>query len=328
MPHNKFIGQILMMGIPSTELDTNSINLIKKYYIGNFIIFKRNTTAGKVKLRQLCDDLKNLCHDLDMPAPFIAVDQEGGRVQRLTLPDFKPIMANSDAFSINDVEIQAKTAHKTLSEIGININFAPVLDMNFENKDGVLKDRCYGKNTQELIDFGIHYIKALQNLGTMSVAKHFPGIGLVKKDPHDERPVVEASYNEIKSGILPFSNAINAGVFGIMTSHVIFNSIDMHPATFSRKISAEILREELGFNGILFSDDMEMGGISGYDKIEDATINAYLAGHDICLICHSLEKVEAVSIMLREECKTNSLLTDCIETSINRILSMKLGQLI
>lgn len=312
-----------MMGISSTKLDTNSINLIKKYYIGNFIIFKRNTTAGKGKLRQLCDDLKNLCHDLNIPAPFIAVDQEGGRVQRLTLPDYEPIMANSDVFSINDVEIQAKTAHKTLSEIGININFAPVLDMNFENKDGVLKDRCYGRNPQELIDFGIHYIKTLQNLGTMSVAKHFPGIGLVKKDPHDERPVVEASYNEIKSGILPFSNAINAGVFGIMTSHVVFSSIDKVPVTFSEKICNKILREELGFKGILFSDDMEMGGISGYDKIEDATRNAYLTGHDICLICHSLEKVEAVSLMLRQECKTNSSLAKSIETSINSILIFK-----
>jgi beta-N-acetylhexosaminidase len=324
MIDTKLISQTIMMGIPSTELDAESINLIKRCHIGNFIIFKRNTTEGKNKLRQLCDDLKNLCLDLDMPRPFIAVDQEGGRVQRLNSPDFEPIMANSDVYSLNEVEIQAQIAHKTLSDIGINVNLAPVLDMNFENKDGVLKKRCYGRNLEELTKFGIHYIKTLQKLGTISVAKHFPGIGFVKKDPHDERPVVDASYDEIESGILPFSNAINAGVFGIMTSHVIFNAIDDNvPATFSKKICAEILRERLGFNGILFSDDMEMGGITGYDNIEDATKKAYLAGHDICLICHSLEKIEAVSLMLREECKTNSLLTDCIETSINRILSMK-----
>jgi len=318
----KLICQIIMIGIPSVELDRDIVNLIKKYNIGNFIIFKRNTIEGKEKLKYLCHDLINLCLDLKLPFPLIGVDQEGGRVQRLIAPDFENIIANSEADSITDVEIQAKTAHRTLSEIGINVNLAPVLDMNFGNKEGVLKDRCYGKNFHELTKFAIHYIKTLQNLGTMAVAKHFPGIGLIKDDPHYKRPVVYENYEDIKSGIIPFYEAINSDVSGIMTSHVIFTAIDKVPATFSKKICTEILREELNFNGILFSDDMEMGGITGYDNIEDAARMAYIAGHDICLICNSLKKIEAVCEMLRKESESSNFV-NCIEKSINRILSIK-----
>lgn len=319
----KFLGQTIMMGIPSIKLDSDTLDVIKGYRIGNFIIFKRNVAEGKKGLKNLCDDLKRICYEMGIPSPFIAVDQEGGRVQRLGPPYFEPIMANSEVKSTKDVENQVSIAYKSLAEVGININLAPVLDMNFENREGVLKDRCYGKNIQELIQFGVQYIKKMQGLGIKCVAKHFPGIGLVKRDPHDERPVVDEPFEEIEEGVIPFREAINAGVFGIMTSHVIFKEIDTVPVTFSYKICSEMLRKGLGFNGILFSDDMEMGGILNYDRIEDAVLEAFLAGHDVCLICHSPQKIPVIFERLDREFKKSNFLRDRLELAIKRIIDAK-----
>lgn len=296
------IGQFIMMGIPGLEMDAETHKIIKELGVGNFILFKRNIKDPS-QAKKLCNSLKEACLEAGLPQPIIAVDQEGGAIQRLGPPFWQEIPSNSDIAMmpnpIANAARQAELAAWILKDVGINLNLAPVLDLAQPGIKGVLTGRSYGPDPEKTGRLGATYINTLQTLGVCACAKHFPGIGRVEKDPHFERPVVSVSKDVLYRELLPFKMAIETGVAAIMTSHVIFTALDhRQPATYSSYIAKELLKDILGFKGVLMTDDLEMGGITGYLSVENACVAAFLAGHDLLLICHEAARVKSAVAFL------------------------------
>jgi beta-N-acetylhexosaminidase len=323
------LGQLLMIGIPGTGLDPESLSLIKEHGIGNFILFSRNVTGGPDQTKKLCDDLNEACADAGVPAPLIAVDQEGGPVQRLGPPFWPEILSNQEvALSRNPeakASVQAETAAKILDSLGIRLNLAPVLDLAQNGTEGVLKGRSYGTDPLEVSILGEEYIRTLQANGVGATAKHFPGIGRVEKDPHFQRPVVTASKETLIHEMSPFRESVKVGVKAVMTSHVKFSALDQEePATFSKIIVNELLRREMGFQGLLLTDDLEMGGITGYGSLGEAAVKAVIAGHDILLICHKGQRVREALDALDKAWSQGILNTNKLDLSLERIAGLTL----
>ncbi|MBW1964687.1 MAG: glycoside hydrolase family 3 protein [Deltaproteobacteria bacterium] len=324
------LGQLLMIGIPGTDLDPESLSLIKEYGVGNFILFSRNARGGPDKTKKLCDDLNEACADAGLPLPLIAVDQEGEPVQRLGPPFWPEISSNEEVVLSKNSEIQAniqaETAAKILNSLGIKLNLAPVLDLSPAGTEGVLKGRTYGADPREVSILGEKYIQTLQANGVGATAKHFPGIGRVEKDPHFQRPVVTVSKETLMHEMSPFRKAVKAGVKAVMTSHVVFPSLDRDvPATFSKIIVNELLRNELDFKGLLLTDDLEMGGITGHGSLGEAAVRAILAGHDLLLICEMAQKVREALEALDKAWSQGILDTGKLDLSLKRISRLTLS---
>jgi beta-N-acetylhexosaminidase len=321
------LGQLLMIGIPGMVLDSESLSLIREHGVGNFILFARNVKGGPDQAKKLCDDLNEACADAGLPPPLIAVDQEGGAVQRLGPPFWPGILSNQEvALSKNpetQANAQAETAAKVLNFLGIGLNLAPVLDLVPTGTEGVLKGRSYGPDPREVSILGEKYIRTLQANGIGATAKHFPGIGRVEKDPHFQRPVVTASKETLMHEMSPFREGVKAGVKAVMTSHVVFSSLDPdEPATFSKIIVNELLRRELDFQGLLLTDDLEMGGITGHGSLGEAAVRAILAGHDLLLICYRAQKVKEALGALEKAWSLGILDAGKLDLSLSRIASL------
>ena len=321
-------GQLIMAGIPGSELDRETLNLIRRCGIGNFIIFGRNTANGPEGLAALISGIKRACAESGLPQPLIAVDQEGGRVQRLGPPHWPALPALSD---IGNTSLPAGAARQhaldtagILETVGINVNLAPVLDLQPEGDGGVLAGRTFSADPGRVSELGCVYVRTLQEKGIIATAKHFPGIGAVNDDPHHHRPVVPDDPGLMDRALEPFTAAIDCGVSAVMTSHVIFPSIDpWQPATFSAPICTGLLRDKLGFQGILFSDDMEMGGITRHNRTGEAALKAVRAGHDIILVCHSLERIRKAWEALSYGLEKGLITPGRLEKSLERIARAK-----
>ncbi len=211
-------------------------------------------------------------------------------MQRLGPPFWPPLSSNREAATsyhpVAAVKGQAATAAEALKNAGINLNLAPVLDLFHQEADKVLDERCYGNLPEEVAVLGATYIKEIQSLGIGATAKHFPGIGGVGRDPHVERPTISREDTALAASLIPFERAIQGGVAAIMTSHVVFTGYDpLKPATFSPFIARFLLRERLGFTGLLLTDDLEMGGAIAEMGAPEAAAAAFAAGHDLLLVC-------------------------------------------
>lgn len=313
-----------MIGLPGTDLDLETLSLIRDYGVGNFILFERNVKGGPDHTKKLCDDLNGACADAGLPSPVIAVDQEGGPVQRLGPPSWPEIPSNEEMVLSKNLEMnvnsQAETAAKILNSLGIKLNLAPVLDLAPSGAEGVLKGRSYGADPREVSILGEKYIQILQANGVCATAKHFPGIGRVERDPHLQRPVVTASRKTLTHEMYPFRKGVKAGVKAVMTSHVVFPSLDPdEPATFSEIIANRLLRYELGFEGVLLTDDLEMGGVINHGSLGEAAVKAILAGHDLLLICHSIQRVKEALNSLENAWSTSLFEAGRLDLSLSRI---------
>jgi len=312
-----------MTGLPGTGLDPGTRSLIRDYGISNFIIFARNCENGPEALAGLCGEICKLCREEDLEA-LIAVDQEGGPVRRLKPPLFPGMPSPLEVLSSPDPGAKmaglAKDAAALLNNADINMNLAPVLDLCLEAEKNVLEGRCFGTEPQQVARLGKIYIRTLQEQGILATAKHFPGIGRVKLDPHFERPVVDASLKELASDMLPFREAIRAGTAAIMTSHVVYSSIDpWRPATFSQEVATRLLRRQLGFKGILLSDDLEMKGITKHGQIGQAAVEAFAAGHDLLLVCNSQENVLTCMESLARAVSEGIIHEERLRASVSRL---------
>lgn len=316
------LSQFLMIGLPGFVLDDETLLNITNCGICNFILFKRNVLHAQ-QLQTLCRQLITACQSAGLPRPIIAVDQEGGEVQRLGPPRWPRLISNRDVGRQPNFKEaarkQAMEAALALKDCGINLNLAPVLDIYRESEELLLRERSYGNNEHLVAECGTAYIETLQFHGIAATGKHFPGIGSVTTDPHHTRPVVPASLS-LEPELLPFIESIDAGVAAMMTSHVVYEGLDSSiPATFSHKIAHQLLRERLGFKGLLLTDDLEMGGIHTMDVITEAGIKAFQAGHDLLLVCHHQEKALEVIAALEQAAKQNLIPLDRIMESTRRI---------
>ncbi|MEW6327420.1 MAG: beta-N-acetylhexosaminidase [Thermodesulfobacteriota bacterium] len=321
------LGQLFMIGFPGADLDVETQELIYRYGIGNFILFRRNVTEP-VQVARLCQDLKNACRDRGLPPPLISIDQEGGPVARLK-PPFTQFSGAAGIAGADDPDAEARRfAHITAKElnlIGCNMNFAPVMDLAMPGTDRVMEGRTFGSNPELVGHLGGIIIEGLQKEGILATAKHFPGIGGVKLDPHQDLPVMDTPLPELeKRELVPFQKAIAARVSAIMTAHVIYPGVDPNlPATLSRILMTDILRSKMGFDGLIISDDMEMGAIERHFSLEESAVLSLMAGVDIILICHKKEKVvrafEAVRAFVEKDREGRMRL----EESLRRVMAAK-----
>jgi beta-N-acetylhexosaminidase len=317
------VGQLFMIGLPGLTLDESSLRLIHQYRINNFIYFKRNVESPE-QLKQLSKDLRLACRDNGLPPPLIAIDQEGGSVTRLPLPFTQfpdaRVLAES-AEPENELSSYAHICAKELKSIGVNYNFAPVLDVCEAGKDYFMERRSLGGDPMTVGRLGSLVIKEMQASGIAACAKHFPGLGAAVVDPHFQLPLVTKPEKGIRLDDLPpFKQAIEAGVASIMTSHTIYKHLDpAKPATLSKKILTGLLRDELGYEGVVITDDLEMGAIENQGDLGHASLQAFEAGADLLLICRSHKKVIDALNKTAEAIAQNSELAIRMQESLQRV---------
>lgn len=327
MAMDEKIGQLVIIGFAEDTPKETLINAIKKDKVGGFILFRRNYSNFK-SLYDLVSQLKELNKNNSLPL-FIAVDEEGGTVSRIpkegiTMPDAKIFG------TINDLALTEKSGSiigKQLYSAGINMNFAPVLDILSRDDNTLLKRRSYGKDVDRVSAHGISFIKGLTEEGIIPVPKHFPGHGHTKVDSHVGLPVINIDRSIMaQRELVPFRNAIDKGMDAIMVGHLAYPQIDPSgkPATRSKVFLTDILRKELGFKGIAISDEIEMIGFAnGEDSIEDAVIESFNAGIDVFVIGHTAEIQERVLKALKDGVSTGLITEERINESLIRIVQIK-----
>jgi beta-N-acetylhexosaminidase len=321
------IGQMFMIGIQGEALVPDEQLIIEQCGFGGFILFSHNCREPK-QILSLCRALWETGTDLP---PFIAIDQEGGRIHRLPEP-FTHFPPAAGLDRTGSAELAYKVGLATageLSTVGINLNFAPVLDVNSNPRNPIIGDRSFGAAPEQVIRFAWPYAQGLRDGGVIPCGKHFPGHGGTDKDSHFDLPIVENSLSELKSVELPpFVHACRQGIETLMTAHVLYRALDLEfPATLSEKIVTGLLRHDLGYDGVVFSDDMEMKAISANYGEEEAAGLAVRAGIDLLLFCHeSTDAVQAFEFLCAEAEK-HSAVRARVEESYRRITQLKNSRL-
>jgi beta-N-acetylhexosaminidase len=252
--------------------------------VGGVILFKRNI-ASSAQLRDLCAEIKSLA-----PVP-VAIDHEGGRVQRLS-SEFTDIPPAREVGTRNDERFAREIGRiigRELCEVGIDIDFAPVMDVDTNPANPVIGARSFGPDPQLVARMGTQVLLGIQEQHVAACAKHFPGHGDTNIDSHLDLPSLEHDVTRLeKIELPPFKAAIEAGVAMVMTSHIVFRRLDAGlPATMSRRMVTELLREKLRFDGVVVSDDLEMKAITSHFGVDRAAVACVNAGVDWMLICHT-----------------------------------------
>lgn len=319
------MGRLFMAGMPGPTLDDATKALIQDQGLGGIILFSRNI-EGPVQLAGLCRDLQRTAVNGHGIPLFIAVDQEGGRVARLNAP-FTQFPGNTAIGAHSDpVKAAKQFAEVTAREmalVGLNMNMAPVVDVQVGTPEKHLAGRTLSNDPHTVALLGRHVINTLQKNNVMAVAKHFPGLGKTRMDPHHHLPTIDADEAEMDQIHLPpFQAAIETGVSGVMSSHAIYPGMDPDtPATLSRQVIDGVLRKRLGFDGLIITDDLEMGAIRKKLGVVQGAVAAFHAGCDILLICADqtavVESMNALKgVILRQDIPVQQL--HAAITRINR----------
>ena len=286
MTLEELIGLTLVVGLPGTRLTDEVAEHLRAIRAGGFIPFARNFESPE-QFRALLSRLNETCgREL-----LVMVDHEGGRVVRFAsgvtcFPDALTVGATQQSEAVRR---QGEIEAEELRALGVHVNLAPCVDVLVEGSDPVIGHRSYGHDAQRVAEFGVARIHGLQSHGVAACAKHFPGLGAVPNDPHKQLPTVPLDWEAMREAhLVPFAAAIRSGVATIMSSHVCYPLLDpqpVTPATFSRRLIRELLRTELGFQGLILSDDLEMGALRELCPIGEAAVRALEAGHDVLLVC-------------------------------------------
>lgn len=311
MTLEELVGQKLVLAIEGTEATAPEIELFQKTHAGGLILFERNF-ENPGQLRQLIADFnKSLGRRL-----LILVDHEGGRVIRFKqgvtqFPDAETVAREGGP---EWARRQGEVEGQELRSLGIHVNLAPVLDVVTDIPNPAIGNRSYGKDPQVVAAFGKARIEGMQSKGLSASAKHYPGLGEAVLDPHKELPTVKKNWKALKQhDLIPFQRAFEAKVDCVMSTHVFYPEVDPgRMVTFSRKICRDLLRLELGYSGVLLTDDLKMGAVSKAASLRETAPLAAEAGHDLLLICSDpLAQAQAFEALVwaykRKELKTSEL---------------------
>jgi beta-N-acetylhexosaminidase len=317
------IGQMFLVGCQGESLSRDERLLIEEYSFGGFILFQANCCAPR-QILSLCRELWDSAADAP---PFIAIDQEGGRVHRLPQP-FSHFPSAGRLGATRNPELAYKAGKATALELalaGVNLNFAPVLDVESNPRNPVIGDRAFGSEPNQVTAMSAAWTRGLRDGGIIPCGKHFPGHGDTDKDSHFDLPVVNKALDKLKAVELrPFVDACKNGIEALMTAHGMFPALDASfPATLSERIVTGLLRHQLGYNGVVFSDDMQMKAISAHYPPEDAAVLAAVAGVDVLLFCHELPRAIAAFESLCDQAAKDPALRARVETSTRRIGELK-----
>lgn len=320
------LGQMLITAVPSYKIDDKTIAIIKKYKPGGVILFGYNLHNGSCK--SLAYDLQRLSMEhIGIPL-FISIDQEGGRVKRIQngVTQFPSNFALGVVNNDSKTHTMARILGIQLRLSGINMNYAPVVDVNNNPDNPVINIRSFGCTPSLCAGLGEAYIKGLQKSKCISVAKHFPGHGDTYQDSHYTLPVIYKTLSELeKVEFIPFKKAIDAGVDCIMTAHIAFPGLGINtPATMSPFFLQDILRKSLKFDGIIITDDLEMKGITGMQSHGAAALHSIKAGADIVLISSYEDHVQEIIDTLKTAIKKGDMSLELVKSKVTRILELKL----
>jgi beta-N-acetylhexosaminidase len=317
------IGQLFMVGFEGTAVTPELASFIREYKPGGVILFSRNLES--------VEQIVELTNELQRCSPhsplLISIDQEGGRVSRLPKPFtiFPPCEALGLCNSSELAYAAAATIAKELRAVGINMNTAPVLDVNSNPANPVIGDRAFGTTPERVCELGLATAGGLQDNRVVACGKHFPGHGDTAADSHKELPVVTAPREQLEQvEFPPFRRATAQGVATLMTAHVLYRTLDdQRPATLSPAIITRLLREEMRYDGVVLTDDLEMRAIIDHYGIEEATLRAVLAGCDMPLICKDRNREIAAITALDKAVADGTVSSERLELSLARVARLK-----
>jgi beta-N-acetylhexosaminidase len=336
LPLEQQIGQFFFIGLAGTELDDEARELLREVQPGGVIIFGRNV-AGPEQLRSLLDGVRELVPT----APLFGVDQEGGLVDRLRkiftpMPSARTIRQHGDLAA---ARLLGRVTGEVLRMLGFNLNFAPVMSIMTDDRDLLsngLYSRSFGRSPGEVLGYTTVYMRGLQGTGCLGCLKHFPGIGAGEVDSHEEMPIVKLTHEDlIAQDLAPYIELFQRRddrVRCVMVSHGGFPNINikeeitgglLEPASLNHAIVTELLRDELGYQHLVVTDDLEMGAISRHCEIEDAVVRAFLAGEDMLLICATPEKIRRGYQALLKAATEGRISRERIRSSLKRIAATK-----
>jgi beta-N-acetylhexosaminidase len=300
LSHEQMAGQRMMAGFDGAEFNDDLKRLIDETKVGGIILFSRNISTPE-KTGQMCRDAQKYAATLGQPPLFIAIDQEGGQVARLKEP-FERFPGNPAMKGVEDAVYFAKTTAADLKSLGINMNMAPVLDVAPKDMDSVMAGRSFGGDPEWVSKLGGAVIEELTRNGVISAAKHFPGIGRTTLDSHVDAPVFKGGEDELESfDLIPFKAAISKGVPCVMLSHILYRDVDpVWPASLSKIIVRGILREKMGYDGVVVTDDLDMGAVQKKHSVETVVSRVMDADADIALICHKGPDIKAAFHEMRK----------------------------
>ena len=312
-------GQLLLLGVPGTELTPEDAALYKTIQPGGFVLFGRNV-ASPEQTRKLTDDLRELC-DI---TPVISIDQEGGRVSRTREIGTEPPSAQ-ELREKGDMALIARHGQLTaelLRLLGFNVNLCPVLDISYDDEaDNAMQGRCYGTDAQQVITNAGIFNRNLRHCKVLSSGKHFPSCGLADTDPHHGLPHVDKDVADmLASDLLPYT-ALMPELDSLMSCHAHFSAIDPDspglPGSLSHNLLTKLLRNQLGYEGVIMTDDLDMGAIvNTYGRGPDVKL-AVAAGNDMAMICHQVETAPIALEHLKE------IPHATVDDSLRRIEKMK-----
>ncbi len=336
------VGQLLITGIDGAQPGTGAQAAIRDYQVGGVILFRRNVTDGN-QLASLTNSLKGLNGDY-IPL-FLCVDEEGGRVSRMP-PELADLPSALTFGSVEDPEARldacfalGQTLAAECAAFGFNVDFAPVMDVWSNPENTVIGDRAFGRDAETVTGAANMTALGLLDGGVIPVAKHFPGHGDTAVDSHVGLPVVDKSLAELEElELRPFRQAIDAtcvfGTYGgdtaipaVMAAHVLLTEVDPErPSSLSPAVIGGLLREELGFDGVVFTDDLTMGAISNTYGLGEAAVLAVEAGCDGLLVCGGVGQLTEARSALLEAVSSGRITEVRLDESVRRILTLKLEQ--
>jgi beta-N-acetylhexosaminidase len=321
--HEQLAGQRLMIGFDGIALNSDLKFYIDTLKVGGIILFSRNIKDVQ-QLKDLCRSAQDYAGDCGQPPLFIAIDQEGGQVARLKKP-FTVFPGNPFITTPADARRFAEITAAELKQVGINMNMAPVLDVAPKKIDSIMAGRVFGHDPGRVSLLGTEVIRGLQENDILSVGKHFPGIGRTVIDSHLDLPSLDVAPEDLAAmDLLPFQAAIAANVAGIMLSHIHYPRLDPKwPASLSPAIARNLLRHELGFDGLVLTDDLDMGAIQKHYPIHDAVEQILTAEIDIVLICHKGPDIKTAFDKILRQADHSGIMAKKGEISVGRILRFK-----
>ena len=325
------IGQIMMIGFDGTTLTPELRRMVEETHVGGVILYERNADSPQ-QVAQLVSDLQQAARQSGHPGLFVSIDQEGGSVARLKegkgFTEFPSAMAVAATGDVQNARLLAQAMAAELLALGINMDLAPVLDVNNNPANPVIGIRSFGSNPQQVAAYGVAFIQAMQAAGVMAVGKHFPGHGDTGVDSHVALPTVPHDRARLEAvEFVPFRAAMKAEVAGIMSAHITFPAIDPTPglaATLSPKVMTALIRQEMGYDGLLLTDSLIMGALSqsGYPAPQAAAA-ALKAGADLLLFNSGYEQHRQAHAMIVERVQRGEIPEARLDEAVRRVLTAK-----
>lgn len=321
------VGQLLMIGIHGKTLNDDAKFMLNEYRVGGIILFDRNMES-KDQVKSLITDINKTGKSAGLTPLFIGIDQEGGAVARMEDQLIKvPPAEEVGKESVEQAASLAKQVGTELKDLGFNINFAPVADL------GLTYGRSFSTNPDEVVRYASAIGKAYEEAGLWHSYKHFPGIGKTDVDLHADTSVVpvpkETLLNEDTKVFVDLIKQSKPNTYAIMVSHAMYPQIDPdHPSSLSKAIITDWLRKDMGYNGVVVTDDMDMGALAKHYTFGDMAVQSILAGSDILLVCHEYEHMQEAYNGLMKAVKDGRISKERLDESVKRILLMKMSRVI